>query len=160
MGEQTTVLQLILSELGLANSISTMNDRIALQKVVCLIQESGLQLGYSYNWYIRGPYSPNLASDYYQLAADRRNVENDAAKFELTAAARAAVDKVKHILTPPSGVGLDRVGWLELAASIVFLVKRHRLTIESAKVKIQQSKPTLYPYFNVAEFRLRSAGFI
>ena len=159
MAQQTTVLQLVLNELGLENAISTINERIALQKVVCLVQEAGLQLGYSYNWYMRGPYSPSLASDYYQIAADQKGIDQDAAKFTLTAPARAAVKKVEGLLNPPQDVSLDRVGWLELLASIAFLKRRYRLPPEAAKNKIESSKPTLFPYFDNANQALESAGF-
>lgn len=159
MVEQTTVLQLVLDELDLGNSISTIADRIALQKVVCLIQEAGLQLGYSFNWYVRGPYSPALASDYYQLAGARDLIESQAKQFVLTDAAKAATDKVMALLDPPTEVNLDRVSWLELAASIAFLVKRYRFSIPAAKKKIDVSKPALAPYFDAAVERLRHSGF-
>lgn len=159
MAEQTTVLQLVLNQLQLQNSISTIDDRIAIQKVVCLTQEAGLQLGYSFNWYVRGPYSPGLAADYYQLASMRQSVEVDAQNFVLTGAAMAAVTRVAQLLNTPSQVGLDRVRWLELLASIAFLVKRHRLSLEAARNKIQISKPALYPYFNNAIAALRQADF-
>lgn len=160
MAEQTTVLQLVLNSLQLENSISTISDRIALQKVVCLTQEAGLQLGYSFSWYVRGPYSPALASDYYQLAGIRASVEADAQKFVLTDSAISAVNKVAAILNPPVGVHLERVGWLELAASIIFLIKRHRLSIEATRAKINSSKPTLAPYFDNAITSLQNAGFV
>lgn len=160
MADQVTVLQLVLGRLQLGNSISTIDDRIALQKVVCLTQEAGLQLGYSFNWYVRGPYSPALASDYYQLAGARQAVESEAKKFVLTDAASAAINKVAAILDVPQGVALGRVQWLELAASIAFLMKKHRLGLHAAKTKIEKSKPQLWPHFDMAADRLRQAGFL
>jgi len=160
MAEQTTILQLVLDRLQLGNSISTISERIALQKVVCLTQEAGLQLGYSFNWYMRGPYSPALASDYYLLASMQQDVENEAKKFVLNDSAKAAVDRVAVLLSPPAGVALDRVGWLELVASIAFLMKRYRLGVEAAKQKINMSKPALAPNFNAALQQLQQAGFM
>lgn len=160
MTDQTTVLQLVLDRLQLGNSISTMSDRIALQKVVCLTQEAGLQLGYSFNWYVRGPYSPSLASDYYQLAAERDAVEGEAKKFVLTDMALTAVNKVAAVLDAPNGIPLNRVQWLELIASIAFLLKRYRLSVDAARKKIELSKPQLAPHFDVAVSRLGEANFL
>jgi hypothetical protein len=159
MAEQTTVLQLVLDYLQMGSTISTMDDRIAIQKVVCLTQEAGLPLGYGYNWYVRGPYSPGLAADYYQVARLRNSVEAEAKQFTLTASALAAVEKVKRVMSVPQGVGLDRVQWLELVASIAFLIKRYRLGRQAAAEKIQVSKPLLYPHFNAAYAALQTAGF-
>ena len=36
------------------------DDRLRLQKIVFLSRQLGHDLGYSYNWYARGPYSPSL----------------------------------------------------------------------------------------------------
>ena len=159
MAEQMTVLKLVLDELNLANSISTIDDRIALQKVVCLTQEAGLQLGYGYNWYIRGPYSPALAADYYQLASDQVAVAEKAAGFTLTSSATRAVNKVAAILEVPNDVQLSGVYWLELLASVAFLRRRYRFSAEAAKAKIESSKPLLAPHFDRAMTALTSAGF-
>ena len=159
MAEQTTVLKLVLDELQLANSISTINDRIALQKVVCLTQEAGLQLGYGYNWYMRGPYSPSLASDYYQLASDHQAVAAKAQGFTLTSSAMRAVAKVASVLKAPNDVPLQQVYWLELLASVAFLRRRYRFNAQATKAKIESSKPQLAPYFDRAMATLTAAGF-
>ena len=159
MAEQMTVLQLVLDQLQVGNDISTIDDRIAIQKVVCLTQEAGLPLGYSFSWYVRGPYSPALASDYYQIADAKSSVEASARRFVLTPSALNAVGKVAAVLKVPDDVPLARVYWLELLASIVFLVKRHRLSRAAAGGKIALSKPLLHPYFDRAWHSLQSAGF-
>lgn len=160
MAEQTTILQLIFNHLGLENSISTMSDRIALQKLVCLTQEAGLQLGYSFNWYIRGPYSPGLASDYYQISSQKKATEEEAKKYVLREQALAALGKVRAVINVPMGVGLDRVGWLELLASVVFLKNRYQMSWPAVSAKIQSSKPLLFPYFDVARQTLVNSGYV
>jgi len=47
---------------------SDFNSRLILQKTVYLMREFGLNIGYSFSWYLRGPYSPNLTRDTYELA--------------------------------------------------------------------------------------------
>ncbi|ADB57086.1 hypothetical protein [Archaeoglobus profundus] len=48
-------------------SIETFEDRLKLQKIVYIAKHFGIDLGYEFNEYIRGPYSPDLADDYYSL---------------------------------------------------------------------------------------------
>jgi hypothetical protein len=44
-------------------SMRTLRDRIVVQKTVYFTQQLGAYLGYSYSWYVYGPYSPSLAKD-------------------------------------------------------------------------------------------------
>lgn len=44
------------------------DDRLILQKTIYLLQAFGLHLGYFFNFYIRGPYSPQLARAGYRLS--------------------------------------------------------------------------------------------
>lgn len=160
MADQTTVLQLVLNELGVANNISTQDERIAIQKLVCLTQEAGLQMGYGFNWYVRGPYSPSLTSDYYQIASTRETVETDATKFVLLQSAKDAVGKVAMVKEVPAAVALPDVLWLELVASVAFLMRKYRYGVEAAREKIQNTKPALAPYFDVGHQRLLEVGIL
>jgi uncharacterized protein YwgA len=47
--------------------IDTFEDRLRLQKIIYIAKHFGIDLGYSFNEYLRGPYSPELADDYYEL---------------------------------------------------------------------------------------------
>ena len=47
--------------------IDTFEDRLRLQKIIYIAKHFGINLGYSFNEYLRGPYSPELADDYYEL---------------------------------------------------------------------------------------------
>ncbi len=49
-------------------NIESFESRVAFQKLVYLAQELfGMKFDYSFNLYLRGPYSPSLADDYYRL---------------------------------------------------------------------------------------------
>lgn len=54
-------------------SLNSFNERLKLQKTIFLLQESSNKirnnsiLNYSFNWYLRGPYSPNLTEDEYEI---------------------------------------------------------------------------------------------
>jgi len=50
-----------------AFNISTLKDRIKAQKCQYLAQVFSVSPGYSYNLYIRGPYSPDLAKDLFSI---------------------------------------------------------------------------------------------
>jgi uncharacterized protein YwgA len=48
-------------------SLETFRERLKLQKTVYLLQAFGIYLGYSYNWYLYGPYSPDLTRDAFEV---------------------------------------------------------------------------------------------
>jgi uncharacterized protein YwgA len=46
---------------------SDFNSRLVLQKTIYLMEQFGLNIGYYFSWYLRGPYSPALTRDAYEL---------------------------------------------------------------------------------------------
>jgi uncharacterized protein YwgA len=56
-------------------SLDSFQDRLKLQKTVYLLQAFGIFLGYNFNWYVYGPYSPGLASDAFGMAPGLTNFE-------------------------------------------------------------------------------------
>jgi len=58
---------------------SDFNARLILQKTIYLLEEFGLNIGYYFSWYLRGPYSPALARDAYAVAKSYSDVQ--VAKF-------------------------------------------------------------------------------
>jgi len=57
-------------ELGFVFDISRFDDRLMAQKLVCLLELKGIDLGYSCSLYVRGPYSPDLTQDLYAFPAE------------------------------------------------------------------------------------------
>jgi len=57
-------------ELGFRFDISSFDDRLVAQKLVCLLELKGIDLGYSCSLYVRGPYSPDLTVDLYAFPAE------------------------------------------------------------------------------------------
>ncbi len=51
-------------------------NRLKLQKYVYLASYFDLDMGYRYSMYLRGPYSPGLAEDYYVLGDNRELYES------------------------------------------------------------------------------------
>jgi uncharacterized protein YwgA len=71
-------------------SIDDFDSRLKLQKIGFLAQEMGADIGFTFNWYRRGPYSPSLTRTLYsaeelgllkitnpQLSAPERKIAND-----------------------------------------------------------------------------------
>ena len=68
MNNSRILLKLVLDKIGLKRlDLSTFQKRLALQKKIYLVQISGLDLRYRYNWYLHGPYCPSLTEDAFLL---------------------------------------------------------------------------------------------
>ncbi|MGL6299004.1 MAG: hypothetical protein ACRC1M_07555 [Methanobacteriaceae archaeon] len=60
------------NELGFSFNIDIFNHRLKLQKYVFLAKVFGWNHNYDYSLYIRGPYSPELAEDYYKISTKKK----------------------------------------------------------------------------------------
>jgi len=63
-------LKVLERKAGYKFTIKTFEDRVRLQKFVYLAKHFGIDLKYNFNLYIRGPYSSELADDYYKIERD------------------------------------------------------------------------------------------
>jgi hypothetical protein len=61
--------------LGFEFDIARFDDRLIAQKLVCLLELRGIDLGYSCSLYVRGPYSPDLTQDLYAFTSEFENLE-------------------------------------------------------------------------------------
>lgn len=68
--------------------------RLIAQKVIFLLQLKGIELGYPYSLYVRGPYSPSLASDYYHQAEEFKTLNT---VKELTPKEHQIIQNLEHI---------------------------------------------------------------
>lgn len=57
-------------ELGFHFTISQFDDRLVAQKLVCLLELKGVDLGYPCGLYVRGPYSPDLTRDLFAFTRE------------------------------------------------------------------------------------------
>jgi Uncharacterized conserved protein len=87
-------------------------SRLRLQKYVYLARFFGFDLGYVYNLYLRGPYSPDLAEDYYRL--------KERSKWEDLLIPIINFDKFAKLVR-----GKDH-RWLEIATTIHFVWESNR----------------------------------
>ena len=142
-------LKLFLDALGISSEISTLEDRKRVQKAVYIGQEAGVDLGYSYGWYLLGPYSPELTQDYFTLNDDLINGDEDYKRYKLVEPLLGKLDDIKSLMEVPQKVNLPQEDWLELVASIVYLMKEKN-DVGMTKAKLSLQKDHLMEYFDVA----------
>lgn len=133
MDNRSVALKLILDHLG-TNEIATVDQRMEVQKAIYLTQCAGVPLGYSYGWYVKGPYSPTLTRDYYNLADE--TPEN----LSLKPAAEEKLNVIRGLMDEPID-GLERPQRLELLASLHYLIKRSGMSESAAKKQLATVKP-------------------
>ena len=156
MYERLVALELVLKALDIDSSIQDLSDRIRFQKAIYLSQEAGVRLGYGFGWYVRGPYSPSLARDYYYLhmARDKSTVTHDR---KLRKAILSQLNNIRPLMSPPSAVTLDTSNWLELVSSLHYL---RNAAGKEASEKLANVKPHLSKYIPYAEEKLVEAGLL
>jgi uncharacterized protein YwgA len=103
-------------------SMSDFNDRLIFQKKTYLLQETGLKLGNSYGWYLRGPYSRDAANDGFQLQIIQNHVEGIE---PLSLPEKKSVEKLQAITLESQKMfrGKNESYLFEMLASLHFVVK-------------------------------------
>jgi uncharacterized protein YwgA len=93
------------------NEDSNFYNRLRLQKYVYIVKYFGLDLGYSYNMYLHGPYSSSLADDYFSIEPFYPDYYDDSNKHLGNFGKSEFIDLIK-----------DRSpDWLEAAATLLSL---------------------------------------
>jgi len=97
---------------GIENPISmdTFDDKLRVQKITYLAQMYGIDLGYSFEWYLRGPYCKQVSEDAHRVL--ERNVPSNAAGSDAAKIAEFG-NVLKPYITDPE--------WLEIAGSLIYL---------------------------------------
>lgn len=115
-------------------------DRLLLQKRIFLLQMSGVDLGYRFSWYLRGPYSPTLTQDAFAIDDERRS-----GGAVPTAALPAVVQDTVAALRSRFRENWNDPEAMELAASLVFLSLAHGETDPTALRKhLTELKPSRF----------------
>jgi len=112
-------------EAGFKFDVEKFEHRLMLQKYVFISKFMGLNLGYPYSIYLRGPYSSELADDYYKLADHYLSYTGDYTE------ATGSLDTKKFLEVIE---GKD-VKWLEIASTILSVYDRHREIISGAELE-------------------------
>jgi len=156
MQPKLAVLNSVLDALGVEPKIDTVADRKRLQKAVYLGQAiGGVDLGYRFGWYIKGPYSPGLATDYYDLAealavGEERNGYGLRSEEQIR-----ALNAASRLFAVPEGVDLSDADWLELIGSIDYLRRVSGKGEPDVDRVIQEQKSGLAQYLDQGKQALR-----
>ncbi len=143
MESRLRALTLALKAADIDFSIETRHERMRIQKAIYLVQSAGVSLGYRHAWYVYGPYSPAMTRDYYAISELKQGDQFDEDGWQLTSVAKDKIDGIKGLFVPPEDIGLDQPEWLELVASLRYLIKDSGYDFEKAAVTIDERKPHL-----------------
>lgn len=128
MEPRLNVIVATLHVLGVELSVRSSSQRRLMQDAIYLAQEVGVDFGYNFAWHGIGPYSTELADDYYEAA--RTQEATDAPIRPLSASFRDKLRGLDATLNPPGDV--TREDWLALLASVHFL--RHYADLTDGQV--------------------------
>jgi len=120
MDRQQIGVKLTVDGLNLPFNIDFFMDRLIMQKTVYLAQAAGVNLGYFYQWYLHGPYSPSLTRDEYAIGADIAAGLDDSKGWKLDESSSRRLDGIRTIFSEADRDKLARK--LELLASVHFLI--------------------------------------
>lgn len=118
-------------ELGFNPDIAKFDDRLIAQKLVCLLELKGIDLGYSCSLYVRGPYSPDLTQDLYAFTREFGNLET---RSRLNTAEREIAGELGRIF------GLKPVP-LEVGATYGYYTLRQNSDPLEASRQVKRLKP-------------------
>jgi hypothetical protein len=147
------------------DDLDQFEGRKKFQKLIYLLQQPpfGKDLGYRYNLYIHGPYSPDLAADGYAIAGDRQRFQHLVRRYHLRPQTRSVLDDLRtHFVRD----GRWDTNFLELCATVHFLYsctyayipQDTRLTLVRATAK--RTKPHLADRIRECLQALRSAKML
>ena len=160
MEARLVVLKLVLDALRIPTKILTIADRKRVQKGVYLGQLTGVDLGYRFGWYLKGPYSPSLTKDYFALADAIASGDKIYESRELQPDIEKKLRRVLRIMPLPPGVRLPEEDWLELVSSVHYLRAVSRSSTRVAQDTLRKKKPALTHYYAQAERTLQKANLL
>jgi len=132
MNRQQLLFGLALREAGVPLDVSSFDHRLVIQKAVCVLQHAGIHLGYRFRWYLRGPYSTEVASDAFWLAGQSKAFAEELEGWRLDEASRSRIADLKALFTATSVSALAER--LELLGSILFMVRTKQAAPEAKDI--------------------------
>lgn len=130
-----------LQMLGVSPKMDTFSYRKVLQKIVYLLQKSGMDFDFSYSWYLHGPYSPDLTRTLYEMGESSRRSTDKPNDLEI-----ARINKLKSFL----GEDIHSSDKLELLVSIDYLRTRARI-VGASDDEVLATLKRAKPYFSEGE---------
>ncbi|MBN2563678.1 MAG: hypothetical protein JXQ75_22395 [Phycisphaerae bacterium] len=118
---------LTLRQLGLQPVEQPFNNRLIVQKALYLAQAAGIGLGYHFRWYLRGPYSPEVADDLFAVTAELATGIDEADGWTLDSESGEILTDLAGLIPQDDTSESKKARWLELLASVHFLVHRRQV---------------------------------
>ena len=117
MNIQDKLARIYFDVFGRDIDITSIDDRMVMQKVVFFIHESGKEVGdYSFSWYKRGPYSPNLVYDTLNIKSSK-----SLNPINYKAESREIIENLKKMIDERDKY--DIVDWLIATSSLLYIKK-------------------------------------
>lgn len=140
--QEEKILCKILDLLGFDGiDMTDFDNRLKYQKLMFLVQNYGLSLGYGYNWYVRGPYSPSLTQNLFKIQNNSQIFKSG--KTLTLQNEEAIVKRIRDIRTL-LGKDIEDPIFLEVLASLVYLKKSSiRKDCSSLQERLLMLKPRL-----------------
>lgn len=126
MDRQQIGIVLALRELDLPLKMEGFDDRLILQKTIYLTQACGVDLGYYFQWYLRGPYCSSLANDAFSALTEENQEVDD---WELDQASASRLQRILRLFSEQDRQKLARN--LERLASTHFMIQRKHVPAEN-----------------------------
>ncbi len=126
--------------LSIRPKVSDFQSKLVMQKTVYLLQIMGIKIGYSYGWYVRGNYSPELTKDLY---GSMLRVESLSGEESLSQKESGILDEFESEMgrNPDPAV-------LEIAAAYAHFFKECGNSARDATIKTKEAKP----FFSETQF--------
>ncbi len=134
MSEHARELIGYLNALGITIDSSSFESRVKAQKLAYILQHILGSRLYAFNFYIKGPYSPELAKDYFEKKEDFKNGNSS---YKPSKEEYGELERIKPI------IGRLSVEDLEIIASLLFLEKVAGLDENKAEAELKRIKPHL-----------------
>jgi len=131
MDRQQIGLLLSLNQLDIELKTATFDDRLILQKSVCILQHAGIDLGYHFNWYLRGPYCPSLTNDVFEITPNLVDHQNQLGSWTLDEKSISRIGEIAPLFSQPEPEA--KAEFLEVCASILFVLKANKGKIAGAE---------------------------
>lgn len=130
--------------------MDTFSDRLIRQKAIYLAQEMGVDLGYYFRWYLRGPYCPALSTDLFSMIPEIKAGYDPSSHWNLDEVSQSRLEKLSSLIKGKAGATLAK--YLELLASVQFLISRGKVENENEE-QIQNTLESYGKKFSLKEIK-------
>lgn len=128
-------------------SMDEFEDKLVNQKIVYIAQENGINLGYDFEWYLRGPYCKLVSEDAHKILDSKINTKLSESELD-----KEKVEEFSKKLQPY----INNSEWLEIAGSLIYLRNNHYPNREIEEIVGYLLDDLSYGYKNFNESLVRT----